>query len=418
MYRSGVLAEILTIGDELCRGEIVDTNSSWMAAELWDLGITVAWMTSCRDDRADLARAVRDASTRVDVVLVSGGLGPTEDDLTVDVIAEVAGVPVRIHEESLERMRARFERAGYALTPNNLRQVRVPEGATPFLNPAGLAPGFEQRIGRATFFVMPGVPRELQAIWTQSVAPRLAALATGGEKIARRTLRVFGLGESHIDHRLAGIAAGTPGATIHYQVVFPETLVKLVVRGADAEAAAAAVDRLAVEAKARLGPAAYGEGDDTLAAVLGRALAARGHTLAVAESCTGGLLGALVTDVPGSSSWFLGGWIVYANEAKVRHLGVREATLREHGAVSAECVAEMATSARARAGATWAAAISGVAGPTGGTPDKPVGTVHIAVAGEGGLLRHRHYTFPGARDQVRRLAAYWAMAMILKELSA
>jgi nicotinamide-nucleotide amidase len=409
-------AEILTIGDELCRGEIVDTNSSWMAAELWDLGITTAWMTSCRDDRADLTRAFRDAIGRAPLVLVSGGLGPTEDDITVDVLAEVAGVGVAVDGPSLERMKARFERARYTLTPNNLRQVRVPEGARAFPNPAGIAPGFELRVGETTLFVMPGVPRELKAIWAESVAPRLVELADRSEKVGKRILRVFGVGESHIDHRLAGLAREIPGASVHYQVVFPETLVKFVVRAPTQEEADESAEALADEARARLGEAAYGEGSDSLAAALGRALEARGATLAVAESCTGGLVGELVTAVPGASAYFVGGWIAYANEAKVRELGVSEATLRAHGAVSAEAVAEMARGARARSGATYAVAVSGIAGPGGGTADKPVGTVHIAVAGPEGLLRHKGYTFPGAREQVRTLAAYWAMALVLREV--
>jgi nicotinamide-nucleotide amidase len=199
-------AEILTIGDELCRGEIVDTNSSWLAEQLWDLGITVTWMTSCRDDHADIARAFRDAIGRAQVVLVSGGLGPTEDDLTVDVLAEVAGVPIETDAPSLERMKARFEAARFALTPNNLRQVRIPAGAIVHANPAGIAPGFELGAGDTTLFVFPGVPRELKAIFHASVASRLVALAAQGETIAKRVYRVFGKGESHIDHALAGLA--------------------------------------------------------------------------------------------------------------------------------------------------------------------------------------------------------------------
>ncbi len=408
-------AEILTIGDELCRGEIVDTNSSWLASRLWELGIAVHWMTSCRDDEPDMLRAFRDASERADLVLVSGGLGPTEDDLTVDVVARALGVQPAVDPPSLERMKQRFERVGYVLTPNNLRQVRVPEGATVFPNPAGLAPGFAVTIGKAHVFCMPGVPREMQAIFTESVASRAATLAAAGEQIAKVVYRVFGKGESHVDHALKGIALGVPGATIHFQVAFPETLVKLVVRDRDGAAARERVERLAAELERRLGELAYGKGDESLPGVVGSALRARGATVAVAESCTGGMLGSLLTDVAGSSDYFLGGFIVYADEAKQREVGVKPETLRAHGAVSEATVREMAEGARARLDTTYGIAISGVAGPGGGTPEKPVGTVHIAVAGPRGI-QHKLLNWPGTRDQIRRLSSYWAMAVLLREL--
>jgi nicotinamide-nucleotide amidase len=410
-----VQAEILTIGDELCRGEIVDTNSSWLAGRLWELGVAVHWMTSCRDDAEDMRRAFRDAAGRADLVLVSGGLGPTEDDLTVDVVAEVLGVRPVTDPPSLERMQRRFERAGFALTPNNMRQVRVPAGAEVFANSAGLAPGFGVTIGRARVFVMPGVPREMQAIFNESVATRVLALAASGERIAKSVYRVFGKGESHIDHALKGIVAGVPGATVHFQVTFPETLVKLVVRDADGAAAEARLARLDAELRERLGELAYGSGEESMSGVVGRHLREHGATLAVAESCTGGMLGSLITDVPGSSDYFRGGVIVYANEVKERELGVKAETLRAHGAVSEETVREMAAGARARLDTTYGAAISGIAGPGGGTPDKPVGTVHVAVAGPHGT-KHRHLVFPGTRDMIRRLSCYWAMAILLKEL--
>jgi nicotinamide-nucleotide amidase len=268
-------------------------------------------------------------------------------------------------------------------------------------------------------YAFPGVPRELKALWHEHVRERVVSQAVGAAKIVRRLYRVFGLGESHIDHRLAGLVDGVAGATLHYQVAFPETLVKLVVEDADAAAAAARLAAGHDELLARLGEHVYsfdgpgGHAGDSLAAALGRALAATGATLAVAESCTGGMVGSLVTDVAGSSAWFRGGVLAYANDLKESLLGVRRETLVAHGAVSAECVAEMAAGARARAGATWGVAVSGVAGPGGGTAEKPVGTVHIAVVGPNGPAAHKRLDYPGSRDQVRRLSAYWAMALVL-----
>ncbi len=417
-----MLAEILTFGDELCRGEIVDTNSSWLAAELWDLDITCAWMTSCRDVAEDMRQALRAACARADVVVCSGGLGPTEDDLTVDVMAELVGTSPEVHGPSLQRMEARFAAASYRLTPNNMRQVRAPGGSRVYDNPAGLAPGFEVAIEVVPVLCLPGVPRELKAIIDSGMRARLTELRDGmagaaAERIARRTYRVFGRGESHIATALEGVLGGAAGATLHYQVAFPETLVKVVVRDADPAAAAARLAELDAAVRARLGDWCYGEGTDSLAAAVGRALGARGLTMATAESCTGGMAGGLITAVPGSSRYYAGGAVCYSNQEKVRQLGVDPATIERHGAVSEECAREMAAGMRARSGADLAVSVTGVAGPDGGSPDKPVGTVWLAVAGPGDAMTTKHFVWPGARDQIRGLASYWALAQVLRALA-
>ena len=413
-------AEILTIGDELCRGEIVDTNSSFLASALWERGIVATWLTSCRDEKDDVLTALAAAAGRADLILCSGGLGPTEDDLTVDCVSAGLGVEPVIHEPSRERMVERFAALRFEMTPNNIRQVRVPAGARAFDNSAGLAPGFEVVFpapgGKSVpLFAMPGPPRELRAIWDDHVVARLGELAPERAHVAKKILRCFGRGESHLDHALRGFVDGVPGASVHYQVSYPETLVKLVVRGAR-EVAEATLAELVAEARRRLGDAVYGEDDATLAATLHAALQTRGATLGAAESCTGGLLGTLYTDVPGVSSTFLGSVVAYAYEAKVALLGVQKATLDAHGAVSEACAREMARGARDRLGATWAIAITGIAGPAGGTPDKPVGTVHLAVAGPGGAERVKHLAWRGSREQIRRLAAFWGMALCLRAI--
>jgi nicotinamide-nucleotide amidase len=406
-------AEILTIGDELCRGEIVDTNSSWLAAELWDLDVTTRWMTSVRDDADDMRSAFSQAAGRADLVVCSGGLGPTEDDLTVDVVSELTGRAPEIHEPSRARMEARF--GPRAAHPKMVRQVRVPGGARVHDNPAGLAPGFEVALGGAPVMCLPGVPRELKAIVGASLRARILELreARGAaERIARRIWRVFGRGESQVAAALEGVVGGVAGATLHYQVSFPETLVKVVVRDRDRDAAEGRLAAVDAAVRERLAPWLYGDGDDSLAAALGRTLSGRGLTLASAESCTGGLLGALVTGVPGSSGWYLGGAVTYANREKVRQLGVSEATLEAPGAVSEECVREMARGVRERSGASVAVAVSGIAGPDGGSQEKPVGTVWIAVDGPGEATSVMKFVWPGARDQVRTLAAWWGMSMV------
>lgn len=430
-------AEILTIGDELCRGEIVDTNSSHLAARLWDLAITTRWMTSCNDDAADMAAALTQAVSRADLVLCSGGLGPTEDDLTVDVISGLLGVEPVIDEPSRARLETWFTQrvlpslaatggagaAGSApltVTAVQLRQVRVPRGARVYLNPAGLAPGFEVELRGVPVLFLPGFPREIQAILEAGMDRRFAELreARGEvERIARRIYRVFGRGESQISQACRGLIDGVAGASIHYQVKFPETLVKLVVRDRDAAAADRALAALDAEVRERLRGALYGDGDETLIERAMRRLIDAGKTVAAAESCTGGMLGEMLTRRPGSSRAFLGGAITYSNAEKVRQLGVREATLASHGAVSEQTVREMALGARERFAADLAVAVSGVAGPDGGSPDKPVGTVWLALAGPGGEpggdgVTTKKLAWPGARDQIRTLASWWALKLI------
>ena len=434
-------AEILTIGDELCRGEIIDTNSSYLAARLWDLDITTRWRTSCGDDEGDMAAALTQAVARADVVICAGGLGPTEDDLTVDVTARLAGVGAVIDEPARARLEERF--AGrLAVTPIQLRQVRVPAGARVHGNPAGLAPAFEVELGGVPVICLPGVPRELSAIFDAALVGRLAGLreARGDvERIARRIYRAFGRGESQLSQACRGLVDGVPGASIHYQLKFPEVLVKLVVRAGDQATADARLAELDRGLRARLVPALYGTGDENLVGRVARRLREAAATVATAESCTGGLVGELLTQHPGSSRSFVGGAIAYADDEKVRQLGVAPATLAAAGAVSEETAREMARGACARFGTELAVAVTGVAGPGGGTPDKPVGTVWVALAaraggrfapaaaegegeGEGAreavVLGARKLSFPGAREQVRLLSAWWALAMIDATLTA
>jgi len=432
-------AEILTFGDELCRGEIVDTNSSYLAARLWDLDITTRWMTSCIDDAADIASAMSLAVTRADLVICSGGLGPTEDDLTVEVLARLAGVDVVIDEPARARMMDRFGRLLSSqapmgnieeLTRIQLRQVRVPAGSRVHGNPVGLAPCFEVPLGGVPVICLPGVPRELHGIFDASLAARLAELreAQGQvERIARRIYRAFGRGESQVSQACRGLVDGVPGASIHYQVKFPETLVKLVVRDRDQAAADARLEALDAGVRERLTGVVYGTGEkETLVERATRRLIEANVTIATAESCTGGLVGELVTRMPGSSKAFVGGAIAYSNAEKVRQLGVKQATLDTHGAVSEETALEMAQGAQARFGVTAAVAITGIAGPDGGTPDKPVGTVWIAAwgiskatfapenVGQTVVFAHstKRLSWPGARDQIRLLSAWWALKLL------
>ena len=370
-------------------------------------------MTSCCDDESDLAAALTQAVGRADLVITSGGLGPTEDDLTVDVTARLAAVEVTIDDPARKQLQAVF--AGrIEVTPNQLRQVRVPAGSRVLGNPLGLAPSFEVTLGAVPVICLPGFPREIAGIFEGGLTRHLRELreARGNvERIARQIYRVFGRGESQVATACAGLVDGVPGTSIHYQVKFPEVLVKLVVRDRDAAAAEARLAGLDHDLRERLGKYLYGAGDETLVERVVRRARAAGVTIATAESCTGGMLGELLTRMPGSSAAYVGGAITYANAEKVRQLGVLPETLEAHGAVSEQTVIEMARGARDRTGATLAVSVSGVAGPDGGSPDKPVGTVWLALASPSGI-ETRKLAWPSTRDQIRLLAAWWALKML------
>ena len=415
MYDAGVNAEVITIGDELCRGEIVDTNARDLASWLWEADLVARWHTTCGDDVEDIIDALTRAARRSDLVLVTGGLGPTADDLTVEAVCALLGVAPTEDGPSRQRMEQRFERIGFRLTTNNLRQIRVPSGATVYLNPAGLAPAFEVCIAQTVVICMPGVPGELRALYQSDIGDRVRGLRDAQPSrtfVAKRIHRVFGRGESHIDSELAGVLDAVPHASLHYQVSFPETLVKVVVRNAKQDVACEQMERLSASIVQRLGRSCYGVDDDSLPAALGRCLRAAGATLATAESCTGGLVGAHIASIAGASDYFRGGAVVYSNEEKTRQLGVSPQTLREHGAVSEPCVSELAMGAIVRFGVDYAVAVSGIAGPGGGSVDKPVGLVWIAVAGPDSAVVTKRIMRPGSRMQIRVRAAYWALALV------
>lgn len=427
--QTGITAAVLAIGDEVLRGEIVNGNAAFLSSRLFDLGLVLREHAVVSDDPGDIRGALRRLGSVVDVIVATGGLGPTEDDRTVDVVCDLLGVGSSIDEPSRAVMEARFAKSGYALTPNNLRQVRVPVGAAALANAVGLAPGFGVGVARAQAFFMPGVPREMMRIFEDHVVPRLAdRLEREGVKPGvARTWHIYGIGESHADHRLAGLLDGVADATLHYRVAMPELHVKVVLRGRDRAAARAELERLDGDVRRRLGDVVYGVDDDTFAWAVQRAFRDQGATLALAESCTGGYAGQLVTAEPGASDFFRGGVVSYANDVKSGLLGVRPETLREHGAVSEPCAAEMADGARKATGATVAVAITGVAGSdrdvplttnpaTPPTPDaatagaKPVGMVCFGVAGPGGT-RAETKLFSGGRERIRRSAAFYALAL-------
>jgi nicotinamide-nucleotide amidase len=401
-------AEVLTIGDELLRGEIVDSNKSFLSDRLLSIEVETRFHSSVGDDPADMADAFRRAASRVDVVLVSGGLGPTRDDLTSQVLAESFGRPLVRHEQALEGIRAFFRAVGREMTENNAKQADFPEGAEVLPNPIGTAPGFALEERGTLFFCLPGVPREMHRMMDEQVLPRIARRAGGGGQVVRaRLLRTFGTGESMLDDQLKDVAAGGD-VSLGFRTAFPDNYLRPVARGASAEEAEAKLERVCEQVRERLGAIVYGEDDETLPLVVGRLLREQGRTLAVAESCTGGLVAEQLTEVPGSSDYFLGGVVAYANRAKTRFLGVPEALLEEHGAVSEPVARAMAEGVRERFGADYGVATTGISGPGGGSEGKPVGLVHIALARAEGT-HAEHFVFPLDRHRHRHLTAHAAL---------
>ena len=401
---------VLSIGTELTRGELANSNAAWLASELTAIGFEVFEHAVVDDDRARIGSTLARLAGLARVVVVTGGLGPTTDDVTTDAVARSLGVPLERDATSLEHIRRRLEKFGRTLTDANSKQADFPAGATVLPNPVGTAPGFSVRVGACDAYFMPGVPREMKLMFEEQVVPRVRALAPN--TLVQSRLRLFGLPESIVGEKLSGVEQEFVGTTIGYRAHFPEVEVKVLARAATHAAASQLCERATAEVRARLTTYVYGEADDTFAGVVGRSLRMGGRTLAIAESCTGGLVGSLLTAEPGASDFLLLDAVTYANSAKARILGVDEETIRWHGAVSPEVATAMAAGAKRVSGADLALSLTGIAGPSGGTEAKPVGTVYLALARPEGSVDVRHRIFGGDRAQIQTLAAYAGLQIV------
>lgn len=406
---------VLSIGTELTRGELVNSNAAWLSSELVALGFEVIEHAVVDDDAGRIGEALLRLASRARVLVSTGGLGPTTDDLTSQAVATALGKRLVRDEAALEAVRRRFEKAGRTMLASNEKQADFPEESEILPNPIGTAAGFVVRIGACAAHFMPGVPSEMKRMFDEQVAPRIRALAP--DTSLQSHLRTFGLPESAVGERLAGLEDAYPGVTIGYRAHFPEIEVKVLARSASRALARELCDRATSEVRSRLGSHVYGEAQDSFAGVVGRSLRLRGWTLAIAESCTGGMVAQMLTREAGASEFLLLGAVTYANSAKTRVLGVDEETIRWHGAVSPEVAEAMARGARSVAGSDVSLAITGIAGPGGGSDAKPVGTVYVALARPDGSVDVKHRLFRGDRDQNRTLASYAALQM-LRELCA
>ncbi len=421
-------AVVLSQGDEVVTGQIADTNAAWLSDRLTTLGIRVVRHVTVGDRLADIRAVFEEAARLAPIALCTGGLGPTADDLTAEALAAALGVPLALDAHALATLTARYAALGRPMATANRKQAMLPQGATRLDNDRGTAPGFSALLpapgtahGHAYVACMPGVPHEMRAMYEQHVEPALQARfpLTPGRLVV---LRIVGKGESDIQDRIEGLAH--PGIILSTRTFLAENHLKLrVAHGIGTDEVAGFVSQL----RAAIGPSVYaidgleGAVGGTLAATVGRLLRQAGHTVALAESCTGGQLAAACTAVPGASTWFEEGVCTYSNAAKIHRLGVPSVLIGEHGAVSEPVARAMAEAVRDTSGATWGVGVTGIAGPGGGTPDKPVGTVHVAIAGPvgptgQGTTTHRVLRLPGDRARVQSLTVSAALALLRRAL--
>ena len=411
-------AEIIAIGSELLTPYRQDTNSLYLTEELNELGVEVRFKTVVGDSLKDLTRAAEVAFSRTDIIIFMGGLGPTEDDLTREAVSAALGLPLQRDPEAVKRLEEHFAAHGWKMTPNNLKQADVITGATLLPNKNGSAPGLwlsGKFDGQARItMLLPGPPHELKALFEEQCIARLRARLPE-QFIVTRELKITGIGESSCDARVAPIYKKFSDVQTTILAGAGEIQLHLKTRAATLADAQARVDQLVGLLEAELGDFVFSDNGDSLEQIVGYYLQMRNATLAVAESCTGGLIGERLTSVSGSSRYFVGGAVVYSNEMKTELVGVPASLIEREGAVSAKVAAALAEGIRARCGSTLGLAVTGIAGPNGGTPEKPVGLVFHALAGDGGteVIERK---FAGNRKRIRWYASQQAMDMVRRKL--
>ena len=408
-------AEIISIGTELTSGQNLDTNCQWLSKRLAEIGIAVGWHTTIADDLEDNIAAFRIAAGRAGLVLTTGGLGPTQDDLTREVLAKVAGVELVFHAELFEQIKEMFARRRRRMTERNRVQAMFPAGSEPIPNANGTAPGIWLQLGPCTIVAMPGVPTEMYAMFESLAKPRLLGMGLGGGVLVQRKINTFGLGESAIEEKLFDLTRR--GHVPEVGITASDAVISLRIfarapTAAEAQAQIAPVEKTIRE---RLGNMVFGIDDEEMQDVVIRLLREHRQTLAVAEGVTGGLLARRLSKVPGASACFRGGIVAYDNALKREMLAVPQALLDEHGAVSAAVAEAMAIGCRTRFRTNLAVSTVGIAGPDGGTPEKPVGLVHVGLAWGGGVSS-RSFSWGGTRSEVQSRTAKLALNMVRLQL--
>ena len=409
--------EILTTGNEIISGAVIDRNSAHIAAKLEEAGFSVMRHTCVGDNIEDLVLVLQEIGSRSDAALVTGGLGPTPDDLTAQAVATSAGVDLVLDQTALRGVENYFKTRNRTMPDSNKKQAMLPRGAKIILNPVGTAPGFMLKIDRCLFFFLPGVPFEMQRMLSDTVLARLEKLRGDVcEYSMTRTISTFGLAESATAERLTGISGMFPEINFGFRAKFPEIQIKLYGKGKNKEALHQYMDKAAAAIIEEMGDKVFSEDESSMEAVVGRLLLKENATIAVAESCTGGLISHLLTNVPGSSNYFLFSGVTYSNEAKQKVLGVSSEILEHYGAVHENTAKEMAAGVRQIAESDYGLAISGIAGPNGGTDEKPVGTVCIGVATRRSTQGFRFFFPFNSRGRNKKIFAMKALDILRREL--
>ncbi len=404
-----------SIGDEIILGEIVDTNAPYIASRLYNEGIKVWRHLAAGDMEEDITAAILCLAETSETVIATGGLGPTSDDMTAAAAAKAAKMPLLLNDKALAHLDDFLAKRGRKVDPANKKQALIPEGSDLIPNPTGTACGFHLPINGCDFYFLPGVPKEMTRMIEESVIPMLRERVTQNKILRVKVLKLFGLPEAEVGLLLEGLADEKSPVKIAFQVEYPEIRVKLRAEGDDNEQATLVLNEVYRKAREKLHRYIFAEDDDTMDTVLATLLREKHLSLSVAESCTGGLLAKRITDIPGSSAYFIEGAVTYSNAAKTRTLGVSSQLLDEKGAVSPEVAAAMAEGMRELSGSDLALAITGVAGPDGGTPDKPVGTVFIALSTHNGC-KAKGYRFFGNRQEIRTITAFSALDLLRRHL--
>jgi nicotinamide-nucleotide amidase len=419
MSETSLSAEIICVGTELLLGEILNSNAQFLAQELARLGIPHYYQTVVGDNPLRLQKAVAIACERSRLLILTGGLGPTPDDLTTETLADFFAVPLVERAEVLADMAEKFAKRGRQMSPSNRKQALLPDGADILPNPLGSAPGmiWQPRQG-LTILTFPGVPSEMHAMWQQTAVPYLLSQGWSQGIIYSQTLKFWGIAESALAEKVNSFF-DLENPTVAPYAGKGEVRLRISAKAATEAEALHLITPVAEQIRQIAGDDYFGSNDDTLASAVGQLLKRDRHTVAVAESCTGGGLGHLLTEVSGSSSYFWGGVISYDNQVKINLLGVREADLAQQGAVSDTVAQQMAAGVRDRLGTTWGLSITGIAGPDGGTDSKPIGLVYIGIAGPDNLesVRYQFGSFRG-RDSIRWLSACTALDLLRRKLLA
>lgn len=410
-------AEIICVGTELLLGSILNKNAQFLAIELASLGIPHYYQTVVGDNPQRLKHVIKIASERSQVLIFTGGLGPTPDDLTTETLAEFFGVTLIEHPEIIADIACKYAQRGREMTPSNRKQALIPQGAAVLPNSAGTAPGIIWEVAGVTIFTFPGVPSEMQRMWQETAVPYLKSLGFGKEIIYSRTLKFWGIAESALAERVSNFL-NLQNPTVAPYASKGEVKLRISAKAESEAEAKQLIKPVEAELKQIGGLDYYGADDDTLATVVGQLLLDAGETLSVAESCTGGGLGQMLTAVPGSSSYFLGGVISYDNSVKISLLGVEPKDLDELGAVSAKVAEQMATGVQTCLATTWGLSITGIAGPDGGTATKPIGLVYIGMAEVNGEVQSFEYRFGAMRERslIRHLSVCTALDHLRRKL--